>query len=542
MALQWTPFTLPILAAGLGYAAFAVYLFRRPEHRGTHGSRIAAFLLGGMAVWLLAYAGQLSVTSLDAKLVFQRLKYLGPTTVPVLWFAYTLAYTGYVDAVPRRAWAALAVPPAAMFALAVTYPLNRLVWADAFRRDLGNWVGLGVEHAVAFYGYQVYVYGLFLASLFVLAQNLVASSGVYRRQTLGLLAGALLPGFLGVLHVADASPVPYLDLPAIAFVGTAAAVAWSATRDDLFTLEPVAWETAIAKLDDPVFVLDTDDRVVAANDAAESFAPDPVGQSAAATLGRVLADDVWTAVGDHECDGTSGCRHRVYEVSVSPVERDQTRVGRVVVVRDVTERRERERRLDEFASVVSHDLRNPLNVAHGHLELARESGDDEHFEETDDALARMEDIIDDLLTLAREGDATPDAEPVTLSAAARTAWESVEATDADATLEVGEDRTLVADETALVRLLENLFRNSTEHAGCDVAVAVGTTGGGFYVEDDGPGVPESERDTVFESGFTTRDDGTGFGLSIVAEVADSHGWTVALVDGEAGGARFEFDT
>jgi signal transduction histidine kinase len=212
------------------------------------------------------------------------------------------------------------------------------------------------------------------------------------------------------------------------------------------------------------------------------------------------------------------------------------------VVRDVTERHNREQRLEEFASVVSHDLRNPLNVARGHLELGRDTGDDHHFAEAEDALERMERIIDDLLTLAREGESEFDAERVGLGDIARTAWAAVDSMDADATLDVADDRELVADETALLRLLENLFRNAVEHGGTDVAVTVGATEDGFYVADDGPGIPEGERSEVFESGYTTSDEGTGFGLAIVQEVADGHGWQLAVTESEAGGARFEFTT
>ena len=62
----------------------------------------------------------------------------------------------------------------------------------------------------------------------------------------------------------------------------------------------------------------------------------------------------------------------------------------------------------------------------------------------------------------------------------------------------------------------------------------------FYVEDDGPGVPEADRDDVFEAGYSGSAEGTGFGLSIVRRVAEAHGWTVRVIDGAAGGARFEF--
>ncbi|MBB6646163.1 ATP-binding protein [Halobellus ruber] len=61
---------------------------------------------------------------------------------------------------------------------------------------------------------------------------------------------------------------------------------------------------------------------------------------------------------------------------------------------------------------------------------------------------------------------------------------------------------------------------------------------GVSVEDDGPGIPASERQRVFEVGYTTGEEGTGFGLAIVPEVAEAHGWDVALTDGEHGGARY----
>ena len=79
-----------------------------------------------------------------------------------------------------------------------------------------------------------------------------------------------------------------------------------------------------------------------------------------------------------------------------------------------------------------------------------------------------------------------------------------------------------------------------EHVGDGVTVRVGPlSGGGFYVEDDGPGIPEDERDQVFESGYTTERDGTGFGLNIVREIVEAHGGAISLTESDEGGARFE---
>ncbi|MFB6157405.1 MAG: PAS domain-containing sensor histidine kinase [Haloferacaceae archaeon] len=244
-----------------------------------------------------------------------------------------------------------------------------------------------------------------------------------------------------------------------------------------------------------------------------------------------------------------------------------TPVGNLVVnSREVTDRKRRERelrrerdRLDEFASLVSHDLRNPLNVAEGHLELARD-GVEGSLDEVARAHDRMRALIDDLLTLARDGRSVEvsEMEPVALGERAEACWRSVEPdgddNDNDHELVVDADGTVVADPARLRRLLENLLRNSVEHGSTDgrpaagdgadhgeqgVTVTVGDLDDGFYVADDGPGIPPDERGEVFERGYSTSESGTGFGLTIVEEIAEAHGWSVDVTGSEAGGARLE---
>ena len=195
------------------------------------------------------------------------------------------------------------------------------------------------------------------------------------------------------------------------------------------------------------------------------------------------------------------------------------------------------RRLDEFASIVSHDLRNPLNVAIGRLELAREEVDSDNLAAVDDALDRMGRLIDDVLALAREGGTVESVDRVDAGALARASWRTVDTRDAD--LRVDEGLALRADEPRLRRLFENLFRNAVEHGGDGVSVRVGGLPGGFYVEDDGDGIPPDDHDRVFEAGYSTATDGTGFGLNIVREIAGAHGWEIRVREGTDGGARFE---
>ena len=277
------------------------------------------------------------------------------------------------------------------------------------------------------------------------------------------------------------------------------------------------------------------------------------------------------------------------ETAFSDVERTFVELLTRWVSYELEERAAREKlerkneRLSEFASIVSHDLRNPLNIAQGQLELARETGAADHLTEAEDALDRMERLVTDLLELARQGSVIESAAEVRLGDVADDAWASVATGDAD--LVVESDGHVTADRERLQQLLENLFRNCVEHGSTDsrtgsgdavehgstsprsqapedsevsetpretgeavdsvehgsdpLTVRVGVVDRGFYVEDTGPGIPTDERDAVFDRGYSTND-GTGLGLTIVQAIAEAHGWSAAVVDGADGGARFEF--
>jgi len=234
----------------------------------------------------------------------------------------------------------------------------------------------------------------------------------------------------------------------------------------------------------------------------------------------------------------------VFELRTAPVREDGDIVAGLHITQDITERREREEelqrqneRLEKFASVVSHDLRNPLNIVEGRLELAKTECDSEQLDEAQTALNRCQTLVDDVLSLAREGQSVAETETVSLGEIAERCWPTVEADDA--TLNIDTDQALMADRSRLKQLLENLVRNAIDHVGSDVTVEVGCLEDGFYVADDGPGIPEDEREQVFESGYSTVHDNTGFGLAIVSEIVDAHGWEVTVTESASGGARFE---
>ncbi|MEF8817848.1 MAG: PAS domain-containing protein [Salinibacter sp.] len=239
---------------------------------------------------------------------------------------------------------------------------------------------------------------------------------------------------------------------------------------------------------------------------------------------------------------------RTWQTKLAPVTVDGAVTRIVGIARDVTtqvrreaELRRKNERLDEFAGIVAHDLRNPLNIAQMRTTLSVEDPSYEslHREKVLEALDRMEAIITDTLVLARRGNEVESLEPISVTDLTAQCWDMVEA-DA-ASLVVEDDCTIEGDPDRLRHVFENLFRNAVEHSEGDVTVRVGRAGESvLYVEDDGPGIPPADREAVFKPGETSQEGGTGFGLSIVKRIAEAHGWTVRLTEASSGGARFEF--
>jgi PAS domain S-box-containing protein len=312
-------------------------------------------------------------------------------------------------------------------------------------------------------------------------------------------------------------------------------------------------DTVVSNVPVVLFALD-DDGVFT---LSEGRGLDALGLEAGEVVGRsafdlyadypAVTEPIERALDGEKVDTVQRIDDRVFETAYQPIVEDGRVSGVIGVATDVTGRRERERklerqneRLEEFVSLVSHDLQNPLNVAAGRLELADEECESDHLDAAARALDRMDELIADLLRLAREGERVNEIESVALADVVEECWHNVATGEAELVVET--TRTIRADPGRLQHLLENLLRNAVEHGSTDgtsVTITVGDIDGGFYVEDDGPGIPEAKRSRVFESGYSTSADGTGFGLAIVKEVAEAHEWSIRVTESADGGARFE---
>jgi PAS domain S-box-containing protein len=483
-------------------------------------------------------------------------------------------------------------------------------------------------------------YALVVVHSTMLSLKILRSRNVYRRIAFVIIVTTVGSTSMTLFSLAAVSlapphfmllPLAYLAFGTLLIVGTSSiTVARKVPVDRMLsalslqrgTVVPLARDFVVEAVDNGIIVFDRNDRVVDVNSTAKRLAGGgrPVGKHVTA----LVPSDIVLRAGDLETvlDGSEPVRElreemwvrlddreRCYDVRVSALGDDTDPVGHVALIHDITEQKRREEqlqareqelelqkeqleyqneRLDRFAGIVSHDLRNPLNVAEGYLGMMRSRADEEpgsdgvngdaparvtvsveHLAQLERSHDRMGDIIEDALALARQGRAITETEPVSLSTIAEEAWANVET--GTATLVLEDEVSIVADRGRLLNVFENLFRNSLEHGTAsdrgtnddengadertDVTVRIGRledspkrtseggsddcVGNGFYVEDDGTGIPDDRKDSVLEEGYTTASDGTGFGLAIVRDIIRAHGWSIAVTDADGGGARFE---
>jgi signal transduction histidine kinase len=485
--------------------------------------------------WSIAHLGFLLAPTVELKLVFYHVGlFIGLSTVGP-WLYFCSAYTGrnlHKSTPIRQA----AIGVFVLISLVkVTNPLHQryFQWEvlltpfphiSIVSQEL-HWLAMGFAYALAIVGYFM---------LFELFRQV----GHDTKPLLALVALTGLPIILDALGVV-VSPILNITYEPLGVAAFAIGVLF-VYIDDFQTVQ------LTGEQDDPVIVLDDEERVRDFNFEAQELFPgldtgEPI-ESAVPQLSESLTDSQSDTI--FEFDGPGGFRY--YHLGIRPFTTDRSRLGRSITLTDVTEREEyrmeieqQNDKLEQFAAMISHDLRNPLTVAKGRVDFLREEDDNEHLEATARAHERMEVLIEDVLALARQGKPIADREVVTLSVVARDAWDVIES-DA-ATLTVASDSSFRADSTRLQQLLENLFRNAIEHGGEDVEISVGVLDDntGFFVADNGTGIPVEDRKAVLESGFSTSSDGTGLGLAIVTEIVAAHEWQIRVTSSDEGGARFE---
>lgn len=550
MTTAWLGVYQSLLVIAILLGVGVLYFAR--DQRDKPGFRPFLVLVAGGLIYVTAKLVVSVVRGTPPVFVVTRFNPLGAGLAAVGFCLFAIEYTGIEQPVSRRTAALLFVVPALV---------NTAVWLDIEYL----WIPTG-QGASTVSGYswdftglalanQVYLNLVVIAGILLLIRFGVRSAGPFALQVSVLVLAGVAPVLGNLLF--QVGYVPF-NLAPIMIVFSGCVIVWIMIRGHFLDLVPISRDVVIDSVKTGAITVDTAHRVIDINRAARQqlgLAEDD------AVIGQHIDEAFrnnppWREAYWSSTDGETGetleveIADRHYEIEPTHLTWADGRLrGRSFLIRNITDRIEREQelerkneRLDQFASMVSHDLINPLHTAQGYLDLARETNSEDDFENVSNAHDRMETMIDELLTLSRLDSGIDDTEieAISLESAVTEAWQTVTMDGATLETEIADGWVMTASPVTVRHILENLLQNAADHNEPPLTVTVGTIDGeGFYVADNGVGIAQANRQEIFEKGYTSADRGTGFGLSIVQELASTHGWTITVTESEEGGARFE---
>jgi signal transduction histidine kinase len=532
-----------VLLTGAVSAGVAAFAWRSRDQAGARP--LVVFALAA-SVWTLSEGLVMAQSGLDAMGLWTRVGLSVSVLIPAAWLAFALEYTGERRALTRRTLGALALEPLVFWLFLWTNDSHELVYSATETAAYGDLTGLVVEFEVAFWGHLTYAYLLFAAGALLVVRMLVGSNQAYRWQATSVLLAVVVPM---VTHALSSFGVLLagLTFSGQSFVLAALVLGVVVLQQELLAVAPatreIGRERVLTDLDDAIFILDDSDRIVDANPAGERLLDGPLESQ----LGRPLTEvrpELAEAIdegGRPQIQLDRGGKHRTYDVRTSTLgDGFGAFSGRVLSLRDVTERRQREQRLDVLNRLLRHNIRNELNLARGKIELAEMDVDDpaatERLAEATAAINGIVSRSDKLGRLSRILDAEED-DVIDLAAELRRERATSGLVSSGGSLALALPETLwVAGGSSLVVAVGELVENAIEHNDAEdpqVTVGVDETASDethvvLTVSDNGPGLAAQELETLDAGEETPLQHSSGVGLWLVTWVVERVGGTVSF--------------
>ena len=557
-------------------AALVFYFWRR---RSMTGAVPAAWVMMATAIFSLGYVLQLISNELSGQILATDIQYVGIAALPVAWFAFSLRYTDHDKWLTSRNLLLLAIIPSVTVVLAWTNSFHSLMWQGRHLESSGPFVIIAKTYGPWFWVHTLYSYVLIILGMLVLVQRLFRPPRLYREQSIALLISVVVPLGWNVVYVFNLAPVYRIDLTPSAFTISGLAMAWGLFRLRLFDIIPMARDAVIENISDGVIVLDTQNRLIDINPAAQRIIgyslSDVIGQPFARVLPQqpelVERSNVRMVEALLEIVIEKGETRYYYELHISPIYGRHDRLaGRFIILHDVTEhkliearRKELEDRahivsrlstLGELAAGIAHEINNPLAsvISYANWLLERDIPDDikGDLEVINRGAKRAGDILDRLLTFA--GQRHVEWDYLDINRILEITTEFRKHSLSNNNIEVikqfdpGLPKTM-ADGGQLQEVFLNLIINAetsmTEsHSGGRLIIKTETANDNIRIcfKDDGAGISEETINKIFDPFFTTKEvgKGTGLGLSICHGIINEHGGRIYAESELGKGATF----
>jgi PAS domain S-box-containing protein len=569
MRWQYTPYTFPILIAAAVSIILALSTWQR---RTAPGSKAFALLTLLLAEWLVGYALELGGVDLTTKIFWAKIQYLGIVCVPLLWLAFALQFTQQEKWLTRRNWLLAGIIPLITLLLIWTNEFHGLIWRRTGLATNGPFPGLDVSYGAWFWVHLAFSYISVLLGTIVFMRVLIRFPYLYRRQAGLLLIGVLAPWISNGIYIFGLTPIPNLDLTPFAFTISVLAFGWSLFQFRLLDLVPIARRAVVEGMSDGVIVLDTQNRIVDLNPAAQQI----INRNATQAIGKTVTQELSTwpefiagyyhiTEGQMEIVNSADKTQRYFDMRISALYDQRKRLtGRLIVLRDITERKQKEEALalaheqalaasrlkTELLAKVSHELRTPLSAILGFTEMLEVGVYGSLSQRQQQATAEIMGSTFYLISLVNEllDQAQLDAGKLKLNLNLFAPADLLESTMSKmkvlaqakgltltTTIAPDMPASLCGDQARIQQILVNLVGNAIKFTPTGtVQVSLYQPNSAHWaiqVSDTGPGIPFEAQADIFEpfsqvdGSMTRRHNGTGLGLSIVKQL-------VILMDGQ----------
>lgn len=594
-------YNMVVIVLGLTAVLPAILAARAWNQRRSAGMVAVsmAVLMLAITAWVIIYLLEVGGSDPTLKIIAYQAKFLSIVSIPVIWFIFSLYYTGRGSWVTRRNVLLLSIIPTLTTILIWTNEAHHLMWGSRILGQQGELLVYTSESHIWFWVHAAYSYVMILSGDYLLLRQFAGSPGLYRRQLTALLVGVIVPLVANAITIFSTLP---LDLTPFGFVVTGAAIMWGLLRYQFLDLSPIARNVVIDSMADGMMVLDKQARVVDLNVAAQKL----IGKETSAVIGKPIHEVISSVLTPQPellqrynttntivqgeivlKDGST-----TLDVRVSPLhDHDGKLSGRVVMFRDITERKLAEQQIQEqyaalvqanhelalarkqadqanimksqFLATMSHELRTPLTAIMGYTEiqLAGMAGDltPEQVNYQERVLANAEHLlglINDVLDLSKieAGRMELVKRPFNVRnwvdeiVAQNKVLAETKGLQFEVDLESHMPEVVVGDAARLKQIAINLLSNAIKFTDVgSVKMHIGRNDletWHLVVTDTGVGIPVHAQDTIFEefrqvdNTSTRRHGGTGLGLAIVRKLALMMGGTIRVKSELGKGSTF----
>lgn len=545
-SMAWQPTLYSFLAFGAAGVSLAVAV-RIYGRRDERGAVLFIGLLLAAAGWSAMYAVQLGFPGEGVQQFWQRLGVAVGGSIPTVWLLFAVTYSGRGGWLTRPVEAALLAEPVGFALLTLTDPVHDLVWRELDLVDTAVGPALEPTFGPAMYGHLAWSYLAITAGLGVLFYVFLRNPTVYRKQTVLLMFGAIVPMSANMVFVSGLSwgPFPALDPTPFTFVVTGVLVGTAFFRFDLLTRAPVARRHVLNEMGDGMLVLDTDGEVVEANRVARQAlgVDSPVGRPVTALFeGGASEGPGW--LDGRTLTTTVGDSRQAYDLQCAELtDSAGEELGHVVSLRKVTDRNRYEQRLEVTQRVLRHNLRNDMSVIRAHAEQLAQNGgcpEAERIVDTTEELMNLSEKSRLITRIERRENASTVPVDVRERLLALCDRFAADHPDASVDRELPPECTAALQDPALFEIpLENVIENAIVHndrAEPHVRVSARQTDGVVcvQVEDNGPEIPETEF-AVLESGSeSSLHHGSSIGLWLAYWSVRTAGGSISFETGPDG--------